>query len=77
MPTASNSAEKAYDEICLEKLDTVLERTDNNHCLQTPLNRGRDHPEIKGRNHLGTKGRLHRNQQIEEEYANQEAPEAH
>ena len=40
MPTASNSAERACAEICLEKLDTGLERTDNNHCLQTPLKHG-------------------------------------
>ncbi|WP_234844803.1 pyocin knob domain-containing protein, partial [Sinorhizobium meliloti] len=33
--------------------------------LQTPLNRGRDHPGNRGRNHLGTKGRLHRNRQLE------------
>jgi hypothetical protein len=36
MPIASNSAERAYAEICRAKLDTSLERTDNNHCLQTP-----------------------------------------
>ncbi|WP_234837305.1 HAD-IA family hydrolase, partial [Sinorhizobium meliloti] len=34
------------------------------HRLQTPLNRGRDHPGNRGRNHLGTKGRLHRNRHI-------------
>ncbi|WP_234842946.1 IS66 family transposase, partial [Sinorhizobium meliloti] len=35
------------------------------HRLQTPLNRGRDHPGNRGRNHLGTKGRLHRNRQAD------------
>ncbi|WP_234838808.1 hypothetical protein [Sinorhizobium meliloti] len=32
--------------------------------MQTPLNRGRDHPGNRGRNHLGTKGRLHRNRHV-------------
>ena len=40
MPTASNSAGEAYDEICRAKLDTLLERTDNNYCLQTPMKQG-------------------------------------
>lgn len=48
MPTASNSAEKAYAEICRAKLDTSLERTDNNYCLQTPETGGEIIPESGG-----------------------------
>ena len=48
MPTASNSAGKAYDEICRAKLDTLLERTDNNYCLQTPETGGEIIPESGG-----------------------------
>lgn len=47
-PTASNSAEKAYVEICLEKLDTRTERIGNNHCLQTPLKQGAQSSRNKG-----------------------------
>ena len=48
MPIASNSAETAYAEICREKLDTSLERTDNNYCLQTPQTGGEIIPEPRG-----------------------------
>lgn len=48
MPIASNSAETAYAEICRAKLDTSLERTDNNYCLQTPETGGEIIPESGG-----------------------------
>ena len=48
MPIASNSAESAYDAICRAKLDTTLERTDNNNYLQTPETGGEIIPESGG-----------------------------